>query len=83
MPDRPPEPTITSPRTTPREETHTRRVPPYHVVLANDDDHSMDFVMNSLKVPGPITVPFGCASCVRITSASTPAAVKNANAVAK
>ena len=28
-----------------REETHTRRLPPYHVVIENDDHHSMEFVV--------------------------------------
>ncbi len=32
-----------------REEMKTRRVPPYHVVLANDDDHSMEFVVDVLR----------------------------------
>ena len=32
-------------QTEPREETHTRRVPPYHVILENDDHHSMEFVI--------------------------------------
>jgi ATP-dependent Clp protease adaptor protein ClpS len=49
MADRPPEPIVTSPRTKPREDTKTRRVPPYHVVLANDDHHSMDFVVDVLR----------------------------------
>ena len=31
-----------------REETHTRRVPPYHVILLNDDHHSMPFVVEVL-----------------------------------
>ena len=32
----------------PREETHTRRVPPYNVILLNDDNHSMQFVVDVL-----------------------------------
>lgn len=32
-------------KTEPREETHTRRVPPYNVILENDDHHSMEFVI--------------------------------------
>ena len=27
----------------------TRRVPPYHVILLNDDDHSMEFVIDVLR----------------------------------
>jgi ATP-dependent Clp protease adaptor protein ClpS len=49
MADRSPEPIVTSPRTKPREDTKTRRVPPYHVVLANDDHHSMEFVVDVLR----------------------------------
>jgi ATP-dependent Clp protease adaptor protein ClpS len=30
-------------------ETRTRRQPPYHVVLLNDDDHSYDYVIRMLK----------------------------------
>ena len=45
---------ITKPEVLPREETRTRLLPPYHVILLNDDDHSMDFVVAVLmKV-------FGC-----------------------
>jgi ATP-dependent Clp protease adaptor protein ClpS len=49
MADTPSEPTVTNPRARPREETYTRRIPPYHVVLANDDHHSMDFVVDVLR----------------------------------
>jgi ATP-dependent Clp protease adaptor protein ClpS len=41
---------VDSPTTTkPREETHTQRVPPYHVILENDDHHSMVFVVSVLS----------------------------------
>jgi ATP-dependent Clp protease adaptor protein ClpS len=30
------------------ETTQTRRVPPYHVILLNDDHHSMEFVIEVL-----------------------------------
>ena len=32
----------------PKEKTRTRRVPPYHVVIENDDDHSFEFVVKTL-----------------------------------
>jgi ATP-dependent Clp protease adaptor protein ClpS len=31
------------------EETRTRRQPPYHVVLINDDDHTYEYVILMLK----------------------------------
>jgi ATP-dependent Clp protease adaptor protein ClpS len=37
----------TKPKT--REETRTRRFPPYNVILENDDDHSFEFVVNVLQ----------------------------------
>jgi ATP-dependent Clp protease adaptor protein ClpS len=44
----PPEPiVITRPKS--REETRTRRVPPYHVILENDDYHSFEFVVSVLR----------------------------------
>jgi ATP-dependent Clp protease adaptor protein ClpS len=36
----------TRPKT--REETRTRRLPPYHVILENDDFHSFEFVVGVL-----------------------------------
>jgi ATP-dependent Clp protease adaptor protein ClpS len=35
-------------KTEPREETRTRRVPPYNVIVENDDHHSMGFVVDVL-----------------------------------
>ena len=40
-------------QTKPDEQTRTRRVPPYNVILENDDHHSMGFVIEVLcKVLG-------------------------------
>src|SRR5262245_21952386 len=38
----------TLPRTEPREEVFARRIPPYNVILENDDHHSMEFVIGVL-----------------------------------
>src|SRR5438876_5461597 len=44
---------ITLPRTSRRlkqeEKEKTRRQPPYHVILHNDDDHSFDYVIGMLQ----------------------------------
>lgn len=32
-----------------REETKTKRLPPYNVILENDDHHSMEFVVDVLR----------------------------------
>ena len=31
-----------------KEQTRTRRLPPYHVIIENDDHHSMEFVVDVL-----------------------------------
>ena len=41
--------TITLPEVEEKEEVKTRRVPPYNVVLLNDDDHSFDYVIAMLQ----------------------------------
>src|SRR5215831_8464611 len=49
MVNRPTEPTVAEPRIKPKEQTKTRRIPPYNVVLANDDHHSQEFVVTVLR----------------------------------
>jgi ATP-dependent Clp protease adaptor protein ClpS len=48
----------TKPKT--REETHTRRIPPYHVILENDDHHSFEFVIGVLQKALGYTVERAC-----------------------
>ncbi|MFO0891508.1 MAG: ATP-dependent Clp protease adaptor ClpS [Isosphaeraceae bacterium] len=31
-----------------KEETRTRRLPPYHVIILNDEDHTFDYVIEML-----------------------------------
>jgi ATP-dependent Clp protease adaptor protein ClpS len=49
MADSPAEPLVAEPRTKPRAETRSRHVPPYNLILANDEDHSMEFVVGVLR----------------------------------
>jgi ATP-dependent Clp protease adaptor protein ClpS len=49
MADTPTEPIVAEPRTKPRAESRSRRVPPYNLVLANDEAHSMEFVVSVLR----------------------------------
>jgi ATP-dependent Clp protease adaptor protein ClpS len=41
--------TVVTTRPKQREQTNTRRLPPYHVVLENDDYHSFEFVVETLQ----------------------------------
>jgi ATP-dependent Clp protease adaptor protein ClpS len=41
--------TSTLPETDVKEEQKTKRQPPYHVILLNDDDHSYVYVIHMLK----------------------------------
>ena len=43
------EPRVSKPRTKPIEKPQTRRVPPFHVVLENDDHHTVEFVIDVLR----------------------------------
>lgn len=42
---------MSQPATLPQEETdqQTKRQPPYHVILLNDDDHTFEYVIRMLK----------------------------------
>jgi len=42
-------PVVTPPVTKPETESETRLLPPYNVILLNDDDHSMEFVVDVLR----------------------------------
>lgn len=39
---------LVTPKPKTRDETQTRRIPPYHVILENDEHHSFEFVVNVL-----------------------------------
>ena len=41
--------TVTLPSTREEEEVQTKRQPPYHVILINDDDHSFDYVIAMMQ----------------------------------
>ena len=41
--------TIVTTKPKEKEDTSTRQVPPYHVILENDDHHSFEFVVDVLR----------------------------------
>lgn len=41
--------TVVTTRPKEKEDTSTRQIPPYHVILENDDHHSFDFVIEVLR----------------------------------
>lgn len=49
MKEHPVEPTVTTTRPRPRPEDRPKILPPYHVVLLNDDFHSVPFVVGVLQ----------------------------------
>ncbi len=49
MAETPTVPMVAEPRTRPKAASRTRRVPPFNLVLGNDDHHSMDFVVGVLR----------------------------------
>lgn len=40
---------VVNTKTQPREQTRTRKIPPYHVILENDEHHSFEFVVDVLR----------------------------------
>ncbi len=48
MSDPLPETTVTT-KTKPKTKERTRQIPPYHVILENDDYHSFEFVIDTLR----------------------------------
>ena len=42
-------PLVEPPLVEPAEKTTTRLLPPYHVIIANDDHHTMEFVVDVLR----------------------------------
>jgi ATP-dependent Clp protease adaptor protein ClpS len=49
MSQAPASPQVTETQPKEREETRTRLLPPYHLILENDDYHSMEFVVDVLQ----------------------------------
>jgi ATP-dependent Clp protease adaptor protein ClpS len=41
--------TIVAPKEKTREESKVKRQPPYNVILLNDDDHTVDYVINMMQ----------------------------------
>lgn len=50
------EPMVAPPETAPQEDVRSKLLPPYHVILANDDVHSMEFVVDVLRKVLGVTV---------------------------
>ena len=43
------EPTVTTVRPKPRQESQAKQLPPYHVIILNDELHSIEFVIHVLR----------------------------------
>lgn len=50
------EPTVTTVRPKPRQKSKAKQLPPYHVIILNDDLHTIEFVIHVLREVFKFTV---------------------------
>jgi ATP-dependent Clp protease adaptor protein ClpS len=56
MSTEPAEPTVTTTRPKPRQKSKANQLPPYHVIILNDEDHSFEFVVHVLCEVFKVTI---------------------------